>query len=108
MALLDRTHTPRSARLADARLKDEWCAEDVARVCGASYFSTLHLLERQKKYGILDRDDVDEVVLFTTKAGQKAEIPLNVKTWTITPKGRERLARRGGHAVWCPLCAPRS
>lgn len=105
MALLDGSHTPRSMRMADPKLKDEWCADDVAKVCGATYFSTAHLLERQKKYGIVSQMEVTGKTVFMTKAGEKAEIPVTTKIWTLTPKGKDRLARRGGHDAWCPICS---
>lgn len=96
--------------MLDGSHDQAWSSEDLAKVCGISKATVHHILARLQKFGLVDGNrDPESVVGFnrTLKSGavMSGRMPNKTYFWTITPKGKSRVAYVGGHQKWCPMCS---
>lgn len=108
LALLDGTHAPlpESRNLSPPQ---GWRSVDVARVCGIAGSSAHHLLVRLKGWDLVQARQPGAAVEIRRKMGRSktlvGSIPDRTIFWEATQKGKDRVAYKGGHAKWCPMCA---
>jgi hypothetical protein len=103
LAVLDRRHP--------APRPPGWTSSAVAAACGIAPPTAHHLVTRLLKNGLVEAEelvrDLDFRRKLKTGGSMSGTIPVRTLVWGLTAKGAARLAYKGGHARWCPMCAAR-